>query len=159
MGGMHSSVNNLLRQVQGNTGGADSGGQPTPGAGQPLAAGEPQNMNYGTQGTYNTLAQDMSRNVMGNYGFGGNQFSYSPFGNPFFASPPMPQQPYQPTIPGGYGGYQGGYGGGYGMSRQPMPAWRPSPFGGMSPLSNPFAQPTIQPVQPNLHYANLGMYR
>ena len=49
--------------------------------------GEPSNMNYGQQGQYNTMAQDMSRNVMGQ----------------------------QQAMGGGYGGGMGGYqGGGFG---------------------------------------------
>lgn len=70
-----------------------------PGAGP----GEPENMNYGQQGTYNTLAQDMSRNVYGPYGFGGGQFNYSPYGNPYapVSPPPWAPPPQPPGMPPG----------------------------------------------------------
>lgn len=75
-----------------------------PPAGNSVGPGEPNNMNYGQMGSYNTLAQDMSRNRMGGWGFPGGMFNYSPFGNPY-------QSLYSG---GGFGGHNGGYGGGWG---------------------------------------------
>ena len=90
---------------------------PPPAAGQTpgQGPGEGENFNYGQQGNYNTLAQDMSRNVMGNYGFGGGQFNYSPYGNPYAMQQPPPGPgpggPPPGRIPPGDRG-RGGRGGG-----------------------------------------------
>jgi len=101
-GGSGRMVGDLVRQVQGQQ------GQGQPPATQPPAGvgpGEPtQGGAYGQQGTYNTLATDMSRGQMGGYGFGGNQFSYQPFGNPY-----QQQSPFGGMF--GRGGYGGGWGG------------------------------------------------
>ncbi len=137
MGGGFSgggNLQNMVRQARDSAGGGMEGGmlsdstaQPRP-AGGPGGPGEPapSMYNYGGMGRYNTLTQDMSRNVMGNSNFNNNQFGYSPFGNPFGGqSPWQPQQPwggaqggYGGQGPFGYGqGMQGGYGGsGYGYS-------------------------------------------
>jgi len=98
-GGMEGGM--LSDTVPAATSGPGGPGEPAPGM-----------FNYGGMGRYNTLAQDMSRNVMGRSNFNNNQFGYSPFGNPFGG-----QSPWQPQQP--WGGAQGGYGGlgpfGYGQ--------------------------------------------
>ncbi len=87
--GYHSVMGNLLRDVYSQMNPDGRGGEDAPPAQTPpetptgMGPGEAQNFNYGQQGTYNTLAQDMSRNVMGNYGFNNGMFNYSPFGNPY----------------------------------------------------------------------------
>lgn len=140
-GAITGTVSDLIRQVQSEqnaTSGQTPATQPTA---QPQGIG-PGNANagaYNTQGTYNTLATDMSRGNMGSFGFGGNQFSYTPFGNPFTQQMPFgfggQQQPPQmpnwspqqrfagsiagrmgypnPTMGQGYSNVYGGYGGGY----------------------------------------------
>lgn len=157
-GGMHSGIADLIRQIQsqqtpaGDAGPSNGATNPqTPGTGP----GEPNNMNYGQGGIYNNLAQDMSRNVFGPWGFSGNQFQYSPYGNPYMQQPPGPggSPPSPPGFPppgpdgggrgswpgGGRGGmpgrhnnyYGGGYGGMYGGSGYGMSGGGYSrPYGG-----------------------------
>lgn len=87
--------------------------------------GQPAPQNYGQQGTYNTLAQDLSNQDQGQYSFAGNRFSYQPAQQtgfrqqwPGFFQPPPPPPPPQygwggpQYIPGGspFGGF-GGFGG------------------------------------------------
>jgi hypothetical protein len=75
-GGLGNALRNLQGQLPENIGG--TGAFPgMPQNQQPMA---PQNYNYGQQGTYNTLAQDMQQGNTGAYNFGGNQFNYSPYG-------------------------------------------------------------------------------
>ncbi len=68
--------------------------------------GEPNNMNYGQGGTYNTLAQDMSRNVFGPWGFNQGMFNYGGYGNPYQSQPPPggPVTPPDGQPPGGQPG-------------------------------------------------------
>ena len=108
--------------------------------------GEPDNMNYGGGGTYNTLSQDMSRNVFGNYGFNNGMFNYSPYGNPYMMKPMAPPMQVPPSPPGGgswpgfgQGGMPGrfnqpphmGYGGAYGGGMHGMT--RGYPYAGYQP--------------------------
>ena len=114
-GGSGNALSDLIRQVQGQQGqtGQTPASQP-PAQSQGVGPGEPQPQYtgaYNQQGMYNTLAQDMSRGRMGGYGFGGNQFSYQPFGNPY-----QQQSPFGGMF--GRGGYGGGYGG-YGWGGPP----------------------------------------
>ena len=126
-GGIGNVINDLLSQLQTQTGGI--GGQPAgdtpnlvnpqPDAGGYMPGGwgePPQGVNYGGMGKYNTLTRDMSRNAMGPWGFTGGQFNYTPFGNPFMAPPmtppptpytPPPMWPGAPPIMGGGSGWGG----------------------------------------------------
>lgn len=117
-GGWGNQVGDLQNQVA----------PPTEGGGP----GEPGNFNYGMQGTYNTLAQDMSRNFMGPYGFTGGMFNYTPYGNPYAMPPPVPpgQPPGQPPGPGGQPNWPG-YPGDRPRDRDGMPQALPAQGGGM----------------------------
>jgi hypothetical protein len=141
-------VGDLVRQVQGQQN-AQSGQTPatTPPAGTaPGGPGEPtQGSPYGQQGMYNTLATDMSRGFMGNYGFGGNQFGYQPYGNP-----------YQQQSFGGMFG-RGGYGGGWGGPPPPIMGGGYSPmqrFGGSVASMMGNFNPTIGQGYSNMYGGN-----
>ena len=103
-GATHSVMGNLYRQLQsqdpqqtGDVPGGLPADAPPPGEGP----GESGNFNYGGLGNYNTLAQDMSRNVMGPWGFNQGMFNYTPYGNPYAQPPaPPPQQPPPGGPPG-----------------------------------------------------------
>ena len=118
--------------------------------------GEPSNMNYGQGGNYNSLAQDMSRNVQGQMqaqqqgptSFGGGMgFQYNPSaGNysnnmPGALGGPPQAQPGMMSAGGspGWAGGQGRGGGGMGMGgRYGGGMMGGGGMGGYSPYGSPY---------------------
>ena len=133
-GSGNTILGQLWQQFQGgnNPAAAQSPGQPPAGG----AAVQPPPQNYGQQGMYNTLAQDLANQQQGQYSFGGNRFSYQPAQQPgfrqqwpgFFRPPTPPQQQY------GWGGPQ------YLPGGSPFggTSFGGSPFGGFGGYSNPY---------------------
>lgn len=132
-GNIGSTLNDLLRQVQQQSGPGKPGmmdqTQPIPAApSAPMASGElpgePQGgyAQYGQQGAYNALTQDMSRGFQGGFGF-----------SPQFQPPGM-----NPMMQGGRGA--GGFGGRYGA-----PMGYGQGFFNYSPFGNPYESATPPP--------------
>lgn len=156
-GGAGDMIRRLMDQANGFQGSGNTNGRPPQQAG--VGPGEAQGgfPQYGQQGQYNALTQDMSRGYMGNYNFNNNMFGYTPYGNPFaqqqrpmggFPFPggqPPGIQPNRPPIMGDGGmdfgrRYQmrspmmgGGYGGQMNYAQ---------PFGGYQPMQQ-MSQPSF----------------
>jgi hypothetical protein len=111
--------------------------------------GEANNMNYGTMGSYNTLAQDMSRNVMGKHSFPGGPFSP---GDPRNSDPmaggynPGQTRGYPGRGGGGWGGGVMGGRGGYGGYGSPYSMPMQNPFQYQA-YGNPYRPPPPPPQQ------------